>query len=190
MEQQRINKLITNPPTMGRYPKLKGEDKAIVDSIIADNLKSNPVLRVGKDEVPPKNISFWFLKWNDVINLQNHLSKNNFMEACKLVYNVSDKDILKTSMFNFFASYKWIQERIIEIVNAQNNDLSREPTPQEKKAGIEDLAQFEHYATLHNLTGGDDTKNEFYLDQEYWKIHRTLKLNKVKSTISEKLNKR
>lgn len=171
------------------YAHLKPKVKELVDYTVENSVKENPILKVGRKKVKPKQFDFWQLSWNDIVLLRHHL-KDNDIEAClKLIYSISDSDFIKLQIFNCSACYKWIASKIKEINEIENANLGEEPSEEDKAAGVEKLEPFGFSVSLEQLTKGDSTKEDYYLNQPYAKIFKKRCLQKTLTDIQIQKNK-
>lgn len=180
-----IETIFENRPTIETYNLLEGKVKEFVDDVIKDSIKPNKVLRLNEKELNPKQEDLWFLTWEDIIELRDSIKEMKMIEAIKLIYEITDKDFLNLDVFNCFAVYKWITEQLKSIGEIELQELSHEPTTEEKNAGVDMLQDFDYTVSLDVLANGDVLKYDDILKKPYAIIFRKLCLDKVKNQIQQ-----
>lgn len=167
--------------------------EATVDDIVnfendvKQALRENPVLRVGKRALRPKEEDFWQLRWEDLIEIRELIGKGDLAGVIKLLYRIDDKQLVHIKLLNFLSVRKWIVARLSEIRDREANKFSHHYTAEEKAAGIEDLEQFGEAVALDDLAGGDPLKYKKLLKKPYGIIFLKLCLNKTRNLIEKKL---
>lgn len=167
------------------YAALKGETKELVDYTIKHGLRPNPILRVGRRQIKPKEFDFWKLKWNDIILLRHYLENKDVKAVHRLVYNVTDRQFLRLDLFNCSSCYKWVASKINEINEIEKDRIGSEPSGEEVNAGVERLNEFGYSVALDQLAGGDLSKYDYLLEQPYAKIFRKMCLDKTVHEIQQ-----
>lgn len=74
-------------------------------------------------------------------------SFENFLKAYELVFGISENLFLKADVVEFYHSFNWLQNEILELIEGESA-LSSEPDEKWKDAGIEDLNVFGELNTL------------------------------------------
>lgn len=175
--------------SLKEYIELQGDKKDFVDHIIKNNLNANPILRLRKEnkikEKQPKESSLWAFSWNDIVLLRVYMQENNMIEILKIVYDISEKALLKADVFNVFSCYNWIIQELQHIGQSEKDELYNELTPAQKNAGVEKLQRFDYVVTLDHLAGGDLLKYDAILELPYSSIFRKLALDQTKHEIQE-----
>lgn len=166
------------------YNTLNNEDKEFVDLTIKNDLKANPILRVGRKKKHPKKYDFWQLSWNDIILLRMYLSQKDINSIHKLLYKIEDNQFLSLNLFNSTAVYKWVAEQIKNISDIEKQELG-EPDSEDIEAGIDKLQEFDYAVTLDILSKGNLLEEDKLLQQPYSIIFRKLCLNKAKAEIQK-----
>lgn len=173
-------------PSIAEYGLLPKPLKDFVDDIITDSLKTNPVARVKGKNRKPKQVDFWQLSWNDMLELQEAVMQMHLETVFYLVYGLTENEFLQLPVFNAFACYKWIKEQLTEIAKTEADILGGEPTADEKNAGVEELSQFGYANNLDMIAGGDVLKYDDILMKPYAVIFRKLYMEQVKQEIQQK----
>lgn len=168
------------------YESLGTEDREFVDYTIKNSLRPNPRLRIGRKKVRPKHFDLWAISWSDLILTRKYLGDNEIKELLKLHYGLKEKEFLLLNMFNAFAVYKWIAERVKEINDVEKAELDDEPTDDEKEAGVQELERYDYAVALDSLSKGQVWKEEELLQMPYSVIFRKLCLNRDKAEIQRK----
>lgn len=75
-------------------------------------------------------------------------SLNSMVEIFKTIFGLSQKDIFKISVIDFYHALNWIKEEIQTIYNRELDNLSSSPDPKLKEAGIDALNVFGEMNTL------------------------------------------
>ncbi|CAL2085070.1 hypothetical protein [Tenacibaculum sp. 190524A02b] len=180
-----IDTIFDNRPSIGEYELLSGEIKEFIVEIIKDSIKANKYLRHNKKEIEPKVQDLWYLSWGDIIELRESVKDTQMMEVVRLIYGLKEVDFLRLDLFNCFAVYKWITEQLSSISKTEEQELSYEPSSEEKEAGVDMLQEFEYTVSLDILANGDILKYDEILKQPYAVIFRKLCLDKVKNQIQK-----
>ncbi|WP_407324035.1 hypothetical protein R5O24_02820 [Tenacibaculum maritimum] len=180
-----IETIFENRPTIETYSQLQGKVKEFVDDIIKDSIKPNKVLRLNGKELNPKQEDLWFLSWGDMIELRESINEMKMIESLKLIYEIKEDEFLRLDVFNCFAVYKWITEQLKSIAEIEAQELSHEPTAEEKNAGVDMLQDFDYTVSLDVLANGDLLKYDEILEKPYAIIFRKLCLDKLKNQIQQ-----
>lgn len=152
------------------FAKLKEDKRDDVYYITKNFLKPNPILRSKGKEIKPKVDSLWDLKFSEMIDLKEHAENKDFVNVIKLIFNIKEKDVNTLNVFNAFSSYKFIIDQLKEIVRAEENQLSGNPSQKEIAAGIDEFKKYGQYNTLRMLTNGDKTKEKHWLSLPYSEV--------------------
>jgi hypothetical protein len=152
------------------FQKLSKEKQEDVLYITENFLKSNRVIRLGRHKVEPKFSSLWDIKYSEMIQLKGLIENTEYEKVIELLYNLDIQDISSLSLFNALSAYKYVVEEMKAIVKAEEEKLSSKPTQKEISAGIENFQEFGEYNTIRMLTGGDKSKEKFYLDLPYSEV--------------------
>ncbi|WP_228853258.1 hypothetical protein [Aegicerativicinus sediminis] len=170
------------------YPFLDDQTREYVDYIIQNSLRANPILRVGRKKVKPKQMDFWKLSWSDIILLRVYVGDKDIKAVNELVYGTSEKDFLKLQLLNSSACYKWVVDQLNHIAEIEKQELGDSVNNDLKEAGIDRLNEFGYSATLDELAKGNLLIYDQWLELPYMKIFRKLCLNKVKGEIQKNHN--
>lgn len=163
------------------------DDIVSLENDVGKALRENPVLRVGKRALRPKEEDFWQLRWSDLIELRQLWKKGDRIGMVKLIYGVSDRQMARVRLINYLAVYKWVFARLLEIAKKEEQELGGDPSAAEKAAGIEDLKRFGEAIALDELAGRDLLKHKKLLEKPYAVIFRKLCMDKCRSLIEKKL---
>lgn len=184
-----INSILINPPKVKDFTMLDLELQQFITEL---EVKENPVLRIksllGYKKFQPKYNELWDLKWIDLIELRYDLESQDLQSVIKKIYDISDRELLQVSIINFKACLKWITNQLESIANTEVENLKYETSPEELEAGVEELQKYDYYVTLDGLTGGDATKEDYYLNKPYSFIFRKLCLMNDKRLINERIH--
>ncbi|WP_233881867.1 hypothetical protein [Tenacibaculum piscium] len=170
--------------SIGEYTLLKGKSKETVDAIVK-SVKSNNSLRVGKFNVKPKQFDFWNFSWGEIILLREAIEIQDLQQVMYLVYGVRASKFAQINIYNCFAIYKWINEKLKEITELEIQELGGKVTIEEEEAGVEMLNAFGYSVSVDVLAGGDILKHEEVLAKPYIVIFKKLCLNKTKYEIQK-----
>lgn len=184
-----IDSILINSPKVKDFTKLDLELQQFITEL---EVKENPVLRIkglfGYKRFQPKYNELWELKWIDLIELRYDLESQDLQSVIKKLYDISDRELLQISIINFKACLKWITNQLESIANTEVENLKYETSPEELEAGVEELQKYDYYVTLDGLTGGDATKEDYYLNKPYSFIFRKLCLMNDKRLINERIH--
>lgn len=114
-------------------------------------------------------------------NKENDKAAINF-SLLKLFLNIPEVEI-KEMPFDFcFTVYKNICEQMVKLIEREAQYLNTIPTPEEKRAGIDNLNKFGDMYFIDSLCGDDLTKRDLILNLEYeeifWKQVRDFEISK------------
>lgn len=108
-----------------------------------------------------------------------------FISVFKLVFDVDEKEFLKMKATEFYYSFNWLQNQIIELVEGEKR-LESEPDENWKLAGIERLNIFGELNTLINI-GKQYSKSPQEIEQWTYELVFTLALhNKIDGDINKR----
>lgn len=155
--------------TLGDYTKQTTQEE-VVSYVVENFLKKNKVLRMNEKNILPSHSDIWSYKWKDIISMRQSVKEYDIVEALAIFYNIEKKQIANANFINALACYNYLVDQLIIISKAEEAKLSQEPSTKEKKAGIEEFQIYEEYNSIRLMTGGDLTKEEFYLNLPYQKI--------------------
>lgn len=170
------------------YESLSDQDREFVDITIKNSLKPNPRLRVGRKKLKPKSFDLWETSWSDMILTWKHLEENNIKDVLKLHYGLREQDFLNLNIFNAFAVYKWVSERVREINDIMKAELGDEPDNDQKAAGADEFKRYDYLPTLKKLCNDDRTKYEWMLKQPFSWIFREISLMNTETEYQRNLN--
>ena len=177
--------------TLEKFIKLSAQDKEIVNFVLEDALKENYILRIGKRQIYPCDL--WRVSYADMIFLKDNINDNGFIDCINIVYGTTLYQIYKANIYNVFAVLKYITKKLQEIIDLEKQEFESQQDKDEEKAGINMFDRYGYYNELRSLTGGDRTKDKFYLDMPYIDIFMELtyksKLIKFEKKLSEIKNK-
>jgi hypothetical protein len=108
-------------------------------------LKAKSILK-GKQAKSIESLTF-----GEVVELKRNLSTptiENVLRAFSLVFELSDQDVLKTDVVDFYHAFNFIKEEITIIADREQKKLSSVPDEKLKSAGIEELNIFGELNTL------------------------------------------
>lgn len=173
-----------------KRPKVK--DFTLLDEELQEYIKviipkANPVLRIKRKQVSPRINDFWSLKWIELIEIRHDYENEDLLSIFKNLYGVTEKQLLKLDIFNYFSCIKWITDQLENIAESEKENLNYESSEEEKEAGSEEFEKYDYYVTLDGLTNGDSTKEEFYLNKSYEYIFRKLCLLNDKRMFNDKM---
>lgn len=178
-------------PMLMQYNNLHPEVKEVVDYTVKESLKANSGLRISKfpisKTIEPKKDNLWFLPWTDIIELRIAISEKNMFDVFRIVYEINESDFTKIEMFNAFAAYKWVVDQFRAIVEIEVQELSSEPSEEEKEAGADELQEFGYSIMLDAIAKGDLLKYDDYLKLPYAKIFRKLCMDKKRYEINKNI---
>lgn len=170
------------------YESLGDNDRAFVDYTIKNSLRPNPRLRVGRKKLKPKSFDLWETSWSDMILTWKHLEENNIKDVLKLHYGLREQDFLNLNIFNAFAVYKWVSERVKEINDIMKAELGDEPDNDQKAAGADEFKRYDYLPTLKKLCNDDRTKYDWMLKQPFSWIFREISLINTETEYQRNLN--
>ena len=172
--------------SLSKYLKLSDEDKEIIDFTISEGLIEREDIIIKKRVYKP--ISLWNLRYEDVIFIKDNIESDNFLECLKVIYQITQYQIEKASVFNIFSAYQYQIKQLSEMISIENEELNSETDPDENAAGIDMFEKYGFYNEIRSLTGGDKTKENFYKNLPYIEIFMelTYKSNLIK--FEKKLN--
>lgn len=173
-----VENLFTRVPKMADYPHLSDEVRELIDYTVENNLKENKELRIRSyfrtRIIKPTQDDFWFMSWNDIIMLKGAIHAGRIYDVFKIVYKISEKQFNALNVFNCFAAYNYIVEKIKSIMKAEKNNLSGKYTQQEIDAGIEDLERFGISLAIDAVAKGDILQYEAVVAKPYAVIFKKL----------------
>lgn len=174
---------------MYQYLFLDSTEKELIDDVIKNYIKPNPILRSKKlflkSNHKPVHDSFWNLSWQDLILIRKAIINEDILELLKIVYEVSEKQFLKLEVFNVFSCYKWIVERLEVLKLAEEERLHSEMTNEEIEAGAEELQEYDYYNSLKAMCP-DLLKHDDYLKLSYSIVFREMAHSKLTNDINRK----
>ncbi len=165
------------------YSRLTAEAKEVVDYTIKHALKSCRVLKIKRKEISPVFQNLFELEWETIIELRELISRNDVFSVLQIVYGIDEKQFLNLYLYDCFAAHKFVLNEFVELARIEAEELSVEPTAEQKNAGIEMLNRFGYYNNLDFLAGGDILKYDELLKKPYSIIFRKLVLDKTKNEI-------
>lgn len=184
-----IDKVFSRKIRMYEYNILPDDVRTLVNYTVANNLKLNPVLRLGRKNIEPKGETLWFLTWDSIIQLRSALVENDLIKSIELVYGLNSKQFAQLEIFNVYAAYLWIAIEFKKMMETEIEQLSFELDEDEKNAGAEDLQDFGYAVALDGLAGGDILKYDEYLRLPYAKVFRKLCMDKTRYEINKNMQK-
>lgn len=141
----------------------------------------------------PRVNSLYELKYKWIIEIKQNIQSPTIsaMESVLgAVYGFrTQEQFLNCSVFDAFAGYAWIVEEVMGIYEVEKLKLFREPTQQQKNAGIEEFEQLDDIPIIDDLAGGDVTKWNEILELPYGQVLRKLLLTRIQKEYSERLSK-
>ena len=181
--------LFKNRLKLSDYSSLPLESKEVIDYTIAESLKANSIIRLygGLITKKPKKNDLWFLSWSDIIELKIAIADENIFEVFRIVFGITEKEFSRLEMFNAFSAYKWVAEKIVEIINIEVQELASEMSDEEKEAGAEELQEFGYSLALDGMAKGDLLKYDAYLKLPYVKVFRKMCMDKKRYDINKTL---
>lgn len=178
--------------TLEKYLKLSDEDKEVIDFTIQEGLIEHKNLIVKNKVYEP--IDLWKLRYGDIIYIKNNFETDNFLECLKIIYNIEQYNLEKTTIFNLFSCYEFQMNKLKEMIDTEKEQLDSETDPDEESAGIADFEKYGFYNEIRSLTGGDKTKESFYKSLPYIEVFMELtyksNLIKFEKKLSEIKNKK
>lgn len=165
------------------YSRLAVEAKGVVDYTIKHALKSCRVLKIKRRKLTPIFDDIFDLEWERIIELRELIYSKDVFGILKIIYGISEKHFLNLDIYNCFAAHKFVLDEFTELARIESEELSVEPTAEQKNAGIEMLNRFGHYNNLDYLARGDILKYDELLKKPYSIIFRKLVLDKTKNEI-------
>lgn len=184
-KQKRITNVLTDSPTIKEYIFFEGEQRALIEYTIENSLKANHMLLINDKLVQPRQTDLWFLSWSDLIELKEKVEAGNLLECLKITHGIKDEDFQNVRVLNAFSVYKWVVESIKSISTLEAQELSYEPTEEEKNAGIDELSIFGHSVSVDALASGNILQYEALLNTPYATIFQKLCLEKTKTQINK-----
>lgn len=174
---------------MSSYHLLSDEAREFVDDIIQNSLKANSEMRIKKyfikKSIKSKYQDFWMLKWEDLIQTKEWVSESKLFEVLNFFFEISERQFKNLDLFNCLACYKWITEKLLEIRDIEDFELSYDESANEKQSGSEMLNEFGYYVSLDTLASGDLLKYNEILSKPYAVIFRKLCLDSTKNLIQK-----
>lgn len=182
-------KLFKSKLKLSDYSSLNIDSRQIVDYTVAQSLKANPVIRLygGLISKKAKKNDLWFLSWSEIIELKIAITEENIFEVFRIVFDLNEKEFSRLEMFNAFSAYKWVAEKIVEIINIEVQELASEMSDEEKAAGAEELQEFGYSLALDGMANGDLLKYDAYLKLPYVKVFRKMCMDKKRYDINKTL---
>lgn len=176
-----INNIFKRKLKVYNYLQLNPETKDIVDYTIKYGLNDCKILVVGRKKFKPIFDDIFYLKWEQIIELQELVKDRNVFEVLKMIYKIDEKQFLKLNLYNCFSVYQFILSELQRMADIELQELSEE----QKNAGQEQLNRFGYYNNLDFLAKGDILKYDELLKKPYAVIFRKLVLEKVKYDIEK-----
>jgi hypothetical protein len=185
--QQNSITLFKNRLKLSDYFSLPLESKEVIDYTVSESLRPNSIIRLygGLITKKPKKENLWFLSWSDIIELKIAIAGENIFEVFKIVFGLNEKEFSRLEMFNAFSAYKWVAEKIVEIMNIEIQELSSEMSDEEKEAGAEELQEFGYSLILDSMTKGNLLVNDDWLKLPYVKVFRKMCMDKKRYDINK-----
>ena len=184
-----IDTVFSRKIKMYEYNIIPNDVRTLINYTIANNLKPNPVLRLGRKNIQPKGETLWYLSWDAIIQLRSALVDNDLVKSIELVYGLNKKQFTQLEIFNAYAAYLWIVIEFKNMIETEIEQLSFELDEDEKNAGTEDLQDFGYAVALDGLAGGDILKYDQYLRLPYTKVFRKLCMDKTRYEINKNMQK-
>jgi len=118
-------------------------------------------------------------------------NQEDILKIVSLVQGISEKKVLKIKIIKFYGLLNSIRKQLERIYNAEKNGLESEQVnvAWEMVNGSEKMAKFGILNTLEDLSGGDATKYEYYLEQKYSWIFSILRMRKTAKELSIRMSK-
>lgn len=174
--------------TLGEY-KAERTQQEVVKYVVDNFLKKNKVLRCDDKQHLPAHSDIWLYKWKDIISMRESIKEYNIVEALQLFYKVEQKNILSAPLLNAISCYNYLVDQLLIISSAEKKKLSKEPTVKEKNAGIDEFEIYGEYNSIRLMTGGDKTKEPYYLNLPYQEIFMELSYKILLGRYNQKIYK-
>ena len=182
----KLNKL-----SLKKFLSLSSQEKENIVFILENGLRENKVLRVGKKEFYPVDI--WRISYSEMIFMKDNIESDNFIDCINIVYNTTEYIIERANIFNVFCVFEYIKSRMKDIKRLEEQEFNNDEDKDDQRAGIDIFNKYGYYNELRSLTGGDRTKDKFYLDMPYIDVFMELtyksNLIKFEKKLSEIKNK-
>lgn len=183
-----IDKLLFSRKRMFEFEKFSDEEKQIVEHMVKNYVKPNPILRKYKYfmilKVKPKQDNFWNFTWEEILMLRNSFKKENMYETFRVVYGVTEKEFMMLEIFNVFSALKFITDQLEVLRAAEEERLHSELTPEEIEAGAEELQEYDYYNSLKAMEP-DLQKHNGLLKLPYSIIFRDMAHTKLLNDIKK-----
>ncbi len=108
-----------------------------------------------------------------------------FISVFKLVFDVDEKEFLKMKTTEFYYSFNWLQNQIIELVENERNQLESKPDENWVAAGIEKLNKYGDVNVVLDLSEQFGWTTEYVEQKSYEEVIVILMRNGDKSTINK-----
>lgn len=132
-----------------RLGELLSKDTDEIDRVFFFFKHAKPVSWCGK--IKPKQPSIMDLSYKEVAHIRMSAEKNNYQDIFSIVYNLSDKGILRLRIKEFFPSLNWIKKELDGIANAEKR-LTGDIDPKLEQAGVKELERFGHLNALFTIS--------------------------------------
>lgn len=169
------------------YELFDKDKKESIDHILANYIKSNPIIRITWKEVKPKQTDFWELTFDEIIRLKEAFQNNEFESAIKICYDITDHQISTAKLFSIFSAYKWIQEELTKILEVEKREFGREYTIEEINAGVKDFDRFGFSIIIDKVSELFKKDEDEVLEYPYHKVFHKLALDNQKNKYINKL---
>lgn len=183
-----LDKLIFSRPRMFEFERFSNEEKEIVEHMVKNYVKANPMLRRYKyfrtKIIKPKQENFWKFTWEEILMIRNSFKKENMYETFKVVYGISEKDFMLLEIFNVFSALKFITDQLEVLRAAEEERLHSELTPEEIEAGAEELQEYDYYNSLKAMEP-DLLKHDEILKLPYSIVFRDMAHTKLVNDIKK-----
>lgn len=186
IKQVNVTNFMIRPIRLSQLQHIPTDVLELMQYTAANNLKPNCNLRIGRKVVKPICESLWDHTWGEVIEIKTFLKDEQHSEVIKLMYGVTDAQLLKATYFNYFGVYLWIAERALELMRIEADNLPSDNDPKLVEAGIERLQELGPAVIARRLCP-DLTKRDEYYKLPYSVIFQEMVIMATEQEISRNL---
>lgn len=135
------------------------------------------------------------MTYGQVSLLKRYVSSGRDDLAVSMVFEMSEKKLSKTGVFNFFNAVFWVRNRLSDLLEKESKLLGSEPDQDLVLAGIEDLNRFGDQNIMIDLAERFNCMPEDIAQLKYsqvftilWRDNILRKVNKTLSHIKKSKN--